>query len=126
MSETGTPADVPQPLSPAGQSGPKSSQSETSLRPSPASKSQGQVWLRQQAQPSVPGQVCLTETSRPTTHVSDTGLSPGWSGLGLLLQPATRYPASGPSVYQALPIQRPAQAQLSPARPAEVPGAPTA
>ena len=36
-------------------------------------------------------------------------------------QPATRYPASGPSVYE--PIQRPAQAQLSPARPAEVPGA---
>ena len=39
-------------------------------------------------------------------------------------QPATRHPASGPiCMKQALPIQQPAQAQLSPARPAQVPGA---
>ena len=47
-------------------------------------------------------------------------LSPGQPGLDLLLASG---PKSGPSVYDTgLAIQQPAQAQLSPARPAQVPG----
>ena len=94
-------SDVPQPPSPAALT------SCSCLAPShpagPAPSAQSETGLK----------VCQPGPPAGVSYVSATGLRPS---------PASQ-PQAQVCMRQALPIQRPAQAQLSPARPAEVPGA---